>query len=396
MSTQRVLAAAAALREFSLEEVAVFCDEPPSVIVKVLENTAGAVTRLRDGPTGRQVWRVQDPEGLRRRVDAEQPAGEPLDAPADKARVDVSHATRLQYAEQTLIECGRGQSSDERRVLLATAMNHLRQVVANTLPPGRPWWAVELSPIELGVELSRYTDAATFTRLQLDVEVASLTEHDLTGRPVATKVLTDTVQRLQPLTSLLDQQRMHGVVGRFFDLVIAQVAPNQESSVAAPGRLLTALARRRVRAEVEHSLDGAMRSLVPLLTNIGRDDGDRQHGLYEVLADLPGGREHIVVYSDLLQLLPRQFGWQAAAERLPGALTEAVTESATSSHLKLCANMLEQDLLRSPYGSEPALIGSAVHVFHQLAEKGAGFDDSIRSRSDRTCCELLSLAKALT
>ena len=395
MSTQRVLAAAAALREFSLEEVAVFCDEPPSVIVKVFESTAGAVTRVQDEPAGTQVWRVRDLERLRRRVDAEQPA-EPLDAPAEKARVEVSHATRLQYAEQTLIECGRGQSSDERRVLLATAMNHLRQVVANTLPHGRPWWAVELSPVELGVELPRHTDAATSTRLQLDVEVASLTEHDLTGRPVATKDLTDTVQRLQPLTSLLDEQRMNGVVSRFFDLVIAQVAPNNESSLSAPGRLLTALARRRVRVEVERSLDGAMRSLVPLLRNIGRDDGDRQHGLYEVLEDLPGGREHIVVYSDLLQLLPQQFRWLRAAERLPGALTEAVTESATSYHLKLCANMLEQDLLRSPYGSEPALIGSAVHVFQQLAEEGAGFDDSIRSRSDRTCCELLSLAKVLT
>ena len=108
MSAQRVLAAAAALREFSLEEVAAFCDEPQSVIVNVLESTAGAVTRTQDEPAGSQVWRVQDLERLRRRVDAEQPDRKPIDAPADEVRVEVSPATRLQYAEQTLIECGGG------------------------------------------------------------------------------------------------------------------------------------------------------------------------------------------------------------------------------------------------------------------------------------------------
>ena len=123
--------------------------------------------------------------------------------------------------------------------------------------------------------LAPETDEATRTRLQFDVEVAYLAEHDLTGRTLTTKDLVDCVTRLQPLMSLMDAERMRNVIGRFFDLVLAQAVPSDEGNLEASGRLLAALARRRIKAQLERSLEGAMHSLVPLLTNVGRDRGEK-------------------------------------------------------------------------------------------------------------------------
>lgn len=378
-----------------MEEVAAFCDEPPSVIVSVLERTGGAVTRVPDVLT--ELWRVQDAGSLQRQVAGDRSTR----GGSTREVVDVRPATRLQYAEQTLMECGKLHTSDERRVLLSTALNHLRQVIANTVPSITSWWAFDLSPADLVAVLRDHTDPATSSRLLLDVEVAVLTEHELRGRPIDTQDLTETVQRLEPLTAELTAQALDAVIGRFFDLVMAQVVPPGHGPLEASKRLLTTVARRRVRAQVERSVEAALSSLVPLLQNIGRDAGDRQPELYQVVRDMPDGRQRLVVYSDLLPLLPQQFRWQAEGERLPGALTEVVTEPETTQRLRTSARALEQDLSGSPYGSEAALIGSVVHVLQQLTDEQitdarSRSDAELRTRSDRTCSELLTLAKVLT
>jgi len=41
MSKEQILAAAAALRQFSLDEIAAFCDEQPLRIIEVLESVEG-------------------------------------------------------------------------------------------------------------------------------------------------------------------------------------------------------------------------------------------------------------------------------------------------------------------------------------------------------------------
>jgi hypothetical protein len=353
MSTERVLAAAAALRTFTVDELAVFCDEQPSAIVAILGEASGRIERTdADADPVAVKWRVVDLDALRRDLAARAQGAQALAAP--RCTISASSTTRLLLAEQTLGECAAAQSAAERRILVATAKNHLRQVVASTLPAERPWWSAELSLQRLDEAIGREPDEPAFTRLRLDVVLACLVECDVAGHRVPARDLVDTVLRFQRHPAVLEHPQLRGLVGRFFDLVMAQLVPKDRSRVPAPDRLIAAVARRRVRAQVEHGVDAAMHSLVPLVQNLGEHRGlDREQGLYHLVGHLPDGRDRVVVYTDLLQILPRQCSWQPAA-----------------------------------------LIGQAAHVFQELAEQAAVLDGTVRARSDRTRCELLTLAKA--
>lgn len=397
MSIERVLAAAAALRSFTVNELAAFCDEQPPAIVAILEAANNRVERA-DDDTDPSVarWRVIDLDGLRGDLAARTGQSSPSRAPAEPHRpASASFATRLLLAEQTLSDCAATESLAERRILLATAKNHLRQVIASTLPGKRPWWSVEFSLQRLGESIDGHPGSAASARLRLNVALACLAERDTAGHPVPARDLVDTVLWFQPLATALDDPQLRGLVGRFFDLVMAQLVPRDLSSVPASDRLIAAVARRRVRAQVERGVSAAMHSLVPLLENLSkRSELAYELGLYQVLGHLPDGRDRVVVYTDLLQILPRQCVWQTEVELVPGALVEAVTEPTATTCLARCAKALERDLARSPFGSEAALIGQAAHVFQDLAEQVASLDSSVRSRSDRTRSELLTLAKA--
>lgn len=404
MSAERVLAAAAALRDFTVDQLAAFCDEQPPAIAAILDGASGHIERIdgdADPSTAR--WRVVDLDGLRRdlavraegAVRAEKAVpGRALDEP--RLGIDVSSDTRLLLAEQTLSECATAESATERRILVATATNHLRQVVASVRPERGPWWSVELSLRLLGQAIERRPDRPGSIRLRLNVALACLAECDAAGDPVPAPDLVDTVLRFQRLTSVLEDPQLRGLVGRFFDLVMAQLVPRDRGSVPAPDRLIAAVACRRVRAQVEHGVGAAMNALVPLLKGLGEQPGlAREQGLCQVLGHLPDGRDRVVVYTDLLRILPRQCTWQAAAdELLPGALVVVVTEPEATTRLASCAALLEHDLVRSPFGSDAALIGQAAHIFQHLADQIACLDDTVRDRSDQTRSELLTLAKA--
>ena len=404
MSAERVLAAAAALREFTVDELAVFCDEQPPAIVAILDGARGRIER-----TGGEVtppalrWRVVDLDGLRRdlavRVGKSRSSQRPTESGREptepRPMVGASSTTRLLLAEQTLCECATAESAAERRILVATAQNHLRQIIASALPGKRPWWSVELSLQRLGEVIDRDPDQRGDTRLRLNVALACLAERDATGHPVPVRDLLSIVKRFEHLATVLDDPQLHDLVGRLLDLVMAQLVPRDRGSVPAADRLIAAVARRRVRAQVEHGVGAAMHSLVPLLTRLDEQAAwPRKQGLYQVLGHLPDGRDRVVVYTDLLQILPRQYTWQAAAELMPGALVEAVTEPAATSRLARCAKALEHDLARSPFSSDAALIGQVAHVFQDLADQAAWLDGTVQARSDRTRSELLTLAKS--
>lgn len=390
-----MLAAAAALREFTVDDLAACCDEQPPDIETILRGAGAHLERIGTGSTAAPArWRVVDLAGLRRalavRAEAA-PPGQP------HRRVAAPSTSRLLLAEQTLGECAAADSADERRILVATAKNHLRQVLAAVQPRHCPWWSVDFSLQRLGESIEQHPDQPAFTRLRLDVALACLAEGDATGRPVPLPDLVATVLEFQRLAALLEDPQLRDLVGRFFDLVLAQLAPPDRSSVAAPDRLLAAVARRRLRARVEHGVGAAMRALVPLLESLGaprRPAQAQQRGLCQVLGHLPDGRDRVLVYSDLLQILPRQCLWQPAGEPVPGALVEAVTEPQTTTRLASCAEALERDLVRSPFGSDAALIGQAAHIFQHLAEQAVPLDGTVLARSDRTRSELLRLAKA--
>lgn len=401
MSSARVLSAAAALRDFDLDQVAAFCDEPPAVIRAVLHEAADCIAR--SGPDGTR-WQVVDRAELRRRIRAAEPAGEQVGAAAPRA-IDAEHraapadriaVTRLDYAEQVLLEWDEDRPYAERRLQLIAASNALRQALAALTPTDRPWWQLEVRPGELEDpvrpgQVIAEDDAATLTRLELTVEVAFLTRQSLVGRAVSTPDLVAASRRMLARRHTVDLRPLCDLVTRFVDLMLDQATPTEEDT--APTRLLAALARRRVRDLAGRSLERGLCALVPLLENVGRD-GDPAPELYEELADLPSGRKHVVVYTDLLAVLPEHFRYREQAVRLPGTLTEAIADADTSLKLRRNAARLERDLSRSPYPSDRALIGSAVYTLQELTEREAPSDSSLRSRSDARCTELLRLATA--
>ena len=204
-------------------------------------------------------------------------------------------------------------------------------------------------------ELRHHPDPVQAVRLQLGVAVARLAEGNVTGNPVPAEELIETIARFRD-EPLLGDQRLHGLVGGLVDLATAQ-----ESPPAAPvDRLIVAIARRRARAQVEHDLCAALHALEPLLRTLGAGRAHPyRHDLFHTVGRLPDGRDHAVVYADLLHVVPAQLHWHSTAELLPGALVEVVAEPAVSVHLRRCARALEADLVHSPFGSDTALIGQS-------------------------------------
>src|SRR5690348_10922943 len=133
MSVERVLAAAAVLRRFSLPEIAAYCDEPPSQITIVLTRAAPDVEADGVDQTGAPCWRVVDRAGLRRRISV---------GPRASTALPTIDGDRLRYVEETFVRCGGEPSADRRGVLVATAVNHLRHVLARDLPGSPSWWKV--------------------------------------------------------------------------------------------------------------------------------------------------------------------------------------------------------------------------------------------------------------
>lgn len=408
MSDERVLAAAAALRSFSLDELAACTDEQPAAIADILTAVGPAVVQAEpddDGESGDRRWQVVDLVELRRLLHAmTEPratvdSGDPLTGdrigknPTDGDRPSADPTgTHLQHAEETLVRCGAEPSAERRRVLVGTAVNHLRQVLAGTLPGRPPWWTVELSGDQLEHDLRRHPDRSTAVRLQLDVAVARLAVGNAAGRTVPTGELIATVDQFRHEVSLVGDQRVHGLVRGFVELVTAHLAP---AAAPAVDRLVVALARRRLRAQVRDDLDGAMDALGPLVRTLGSaPDRTPVQGLHQTLGHLPDGRDRAIVYCDLLALLPEQLQWQCRSEPLPGALVEVIAEPACSDRLSHYARALEANLTGSPYASDRALIGVAAHNFEDLARRGAPLDDGVLARGDVTRSELLDLARA--
>ncbi|MHA6628074.1 hypothetical protein ACU61A_21760 [Pseudonocardia sichuanensis] len=380
-----MLAAAAVLRRFSLPEITAYCDEPPDAIEDILAKAAPAVERIEGAPEPPGVvrWQVVDRVGLRRRM------SRPSAAPAVPPPYRVSE-DRLRYVEETFAQCGAEPSAHQRSVLVTTAVNHLRQVLAHDLPGSPAWWAVRLTD-RIETELGAHPDRFTAIRLQLDVAVARLALGNVAGESIPVHDLLDAVVRFQSGAAKLEDHDgiLSTLVGGFVDLVTAQLASSPRTVV---DQLVVALARRRVRARVRSDAEGAMRALEPLVRGLAVGPDPTVHGLHRDLGHTPDGRDRAVVYSDLLTLLPAQFHCQRRADPLPGVLAEVVGEPVVINHLASCARTLEADLLRSPVRSDRGLIGQTVHIFQALAEQGEGLDSDVRARGDRARSELLSLA----
>ncbi|WP_020390788.1 hypothetical protein [Kribbella catacumbae] len=404
-TTSSVLAAAATLQEFSLFELAAYCEADPAGILKVL-SSAHPLVQPRDQPTderesgpdllGAQRWHVVDTTGLRDLIATSAP-GRTARAAAQPRRKDPLTRIRLLRAEETLISCAAEESADVRRIMAATARNYLRQFVA--ADSGRSdWWMLGADDEAPGGGPSE-SWIGPAPRLRVDFALATLTESEAMGREVAGEFLVETATDVCALVSYVEKPTDRGLADWFFNLAheLTRRPDEEVPSSAAPDRLLSALSWRRVRAQVEPNVEKAAQEAVSLLRwLVGDSDdstpGNGAGGLFRFLGHLPDGRNRIEVYSDLLQIVPSQYEWQPEGEVVPGALTEAVADSPAASHLQQCASALEAGLVQMPFQSESALIGLAAHMFQDFAARGAVFDEGVVPRSNQARLNLLGLA----
>jgi hypothetical protein len=390
VSVARVLAAAAALREFSTAEIAAYSDEPPAAVEDILDATGGAVQRVGPPPEDPAVtarWRVAEAVALRRQLQ------ERSEEPHRKVTPDVGDdaVDQLRHAEQVLLRCGAEDSGERRRVLVSTAVNHLRQATAAILRSDTPWWAIELGSGRFDDALRRHPDRATGTRLRLGVTVARLAVDHVTGNPAPGDAVAETVADLRhDAAQIGGGDWLDGLVRGLVDVATAQVAPADGPAVH---KLVVAVARRRVAVQAGTDPDAAMTALELLVRRLGGETGPaRVSDLYRTLRRLPEG-DHALVYTDLLALLPREVHCDRFDEPLPGGLVEVVGDHAAAERLSRCAAALECDLRTGNIHSDAGLIGQAAQVFQFLTEE-APVDDTVRSSGDATRSELNTLARA--
>lgn len=396
MSPTTVLSAAHALREFTVAQVAAYGEDDEETVRAILLEHPGLIER--SPSTGPDRWRVTDPARLRRAISAARPerdavpAGRHASAPAVRPG-----PARLLLAERTLVHCGDGRSAPERKLMAATALNYLRQFVAELTPQPASWWQVE------GV-LDSHTDhtvagtgSVTPARLRADFALVRLTACEADAQGVSIGFLIETAMDIARLAGAPDLDTgIPDLAQRFADLartLTTPAAPPNPGRVA-PARLLSALAWRRAAPEAHGSLQEAADAQVSLLRGLADhnplEPGDGAAHLFRLLDRTRQGRCRIAVYRDLLPLVPSRFDCEVEAALLPGALVEAVTDPPAATLLQHYADALERDLTRSPFASERALIGQVVHRFDDFTD-AAQHDPCVVDRSTQTRRELLAL-----
>jgi hypothetical protein len=279
--------------------------------------------------------------------------------------------------------------------MAVTAKNYLRQFIAAGSDRS-DWWTLGLEDDQFGVSTSKEWVGRT-PRLRVDLALATLTESEALGHRVPGEFLVETAAEMCELGDDIDRPRHRTLAERFFDLAdqLTRRPFGAAPGTDAPDRLLSAVGWRRVRAQVEPDVDRAAQEAVSLLrwlvektdALVGSGDSD----LYRFLGHLPDGRNRIAVYSDLLQIVPSQYDWQPEDEVVPGLLIEGFADSQAAVHLERCANALEASLVQAPFQSDSALIGMAVHVFQDLADRGALVDKDVLPRADQARVDLLGL-----
>jgi hypothetical protein len=405
MRREAILAAAVALQEFRPYQLAAYCGATPDEVEAALATVPGLVE-----PAGPHRWRVTDPGAVRAAVrNTERP--ESPRPPADPLADAVSRAgltARLVVAEETLIECGTERSPALRQVMAATARNNVLQLLAQLTPEQGPWWNAEEPGSPWHTEsFSARIDAAgqaapaeiALPRLRADFELASITGREAAGERVPADDLVRMAGRMRDVLKVIVDGRLDQLFQRFIDLTMGLVGPAWLDAPGKPARtrLLVALAWRRLRIVAAHDARQASETVPLILQQLHKEHdelaGRTAIGLYRFVEHLPDGWNRLVVYGDLLDLLPRQLVCHRQKELLPGVLVEAIADSRAADHLACIATRLEDDLDRSPFKSESALIGEAAHVFNDVAvQMAADMDESVIDRSDQMRMQLLALA----
>lgn len=390
---KHILAAAAALQEFSTIQLAAYCGTDPGIVEDLLSGLPDLVE-----PAARQCWRVLDLAGIRAAAASDTGSDRSVEPTPPPAGSPAPITDRLVLAEEMLVECGHEDSADLRRAMTETVRNNLRQVIARVSSSPTPWWDIQASQATWNAVAAATDDPAlSASRLRADFTLANIIDAEAAGQPVRAELLTQAASDLSRVATATAGARLRQIFEYFVELatILAEPAGLTAPSESAPARLLVALAWHRARALVGVDIGRAAKTFAQILHQLSRRPRtlDRHAiDLYRLVERAPGGGDRVVVYRGLLDLLPQPAHWCAGGAFQPGVLVEAITDHETSSRLQNFAWRLREGLERSPFQSESALIGGAAHVLHDVAMATAAPDGDVLPRSDAVRRELLQLA----
>jgi hypothetical protein len=178
---------------------------------------------------------------------------------------------------------------------------------------------------------------------------------------------------------------------------LARASLEDVDTVAPGSRLLCALSWRRACAILTNP---SRRDYQHVATESGIAPDDvvdttnlpTAPQLCTLVGYMPDGRERLLVYSDLLTVLPTGYLYNPGRTIWPDVVTEVIADTNTSNQLEKMATILENNLEKSPYWSDSALIGQTAHIIYQMALDQRDRDETVLARSDEVRRDLLSLA----
>jgi hypothetical protein len=397
MSPAGILAAVAALRQFTAAQLAAYCAEDEAAVSAFLSGQPGLWEWLPDACE----WRVVDLAGVRAQLAAA--AGpDPPAAPTRTPACPVEPADSLLFAEDLLLTCQQDPAAD-RRMVARTALNHLRQFIATVRPGAGPWWGVDLAGRVAVPDLPLPSgDFVTAARVRIDISLARLTGAEAAARGVPAEQLISLISaawEVECLPESMDGQRWRDIDERFTALCRQVVdLPGGADATSAPATFLAALARRRAPDRARHS-SASGEVLARLLDGLSHPTAVAGRTVaspfFRVLDRRPDGRRRLAVYSGLLPLVPRGCAWWQVSEPLPAVVVEAVADASASRHLEESARALVRGMSGITKPSLSALIGQASYVLDEVATRRASLDSDVVSRAEPVRKELLSLGNVL-
>jgi hypothetical protein len=230
----------------------------------------------------------------------------------------------------------------------------------------------------------------------------------LLGLAIGTPETTDSSDDLRlvardmfDLADNMDDAEYTSLLVHFLDtarrLTDARTTLEDRDWTARPAaRLFTALGwlqiRRQAVRDGKQAADAALRLLGDFYSTTGfRSLANR---LCTVVQERPDRNLEVLVYDDLLDMLPRHLRVSRSKEVIPDLLVLAIVGADASARLSSLAERIEQEIDRARVVTDSGVLGVTAHVLADAAIEASKADETIIDRSDGVRTRILELAGA--
>jgi len=282
--------------------------------------------------------------------------------PRLNARVDP----RLTFAERTLAGAVSRMEDADRLATAQKVENYLLQCIALLQPSVGPWSRLRsVADIHQLID-GNLRDAPKVARILLDLDLVRILMAATERGPVELQDLSRAASTVAFLAERMEPAALRQLLNGFIGVALAMT--NSVFRTMSAERLIATLAWRNIQREAASSATAAARALQLVIEQLLSRDRDRDDwgpsGLLRLIAHMPDGTVHVSVYSDLLSFLPSH-RVERRSSALAGVVVDVTTDAGAYPELERCAEGLVDDLRRSPFASDAAMLGQVAQFFQQ-------------------------------